>query len=75
MSMHQGKFIFSQIMDRLPWRRFQTCVERYRGACVCVLRLRFRFHQHRVADPLPDDGGGGFGVFGDEFGNFVFQGT
>jgi len=29
--MHQGKFVFSQIMDRLPWRRFQTCVERYRG--------------------------------------------
>jgi hypothetical protein len=29
--MYQGKFVFSQIMDRLPWRRFQTCVERYRG--------------------------------------------
>ena len=20
-------------MDRLPWRRFQTCVDRYRGDC------------------------------------------
>jgi hypothetical protein len=29
--MNQGKYIFTQIMDRLPWRRFQTCVERYRG--------------------------------------------
>jgi len=29
--MYQGQFIFAQIMDRLPWRRFQTCVERYRG--------------------------------------------
>jgi len=29
--MHQGQFVFTQIMDRLPWRRFQTCVERYCG--------------------------------------------
>jgi len=29
--MNQGKFIFAQIMDRVPWRRFQTCVDRYRG--------------------------------------------
>ena len=29
--MYQGQFVFSQIMDRLPWRRFQTCVDRYRG--------------------------------------------
>ncbi len=29
--MNQGKFVFSQIMDRMPWRRFQTCVDRYRG--------------------------------------------
>ena len=29
--MNQGKFIFSQIMDRVPWRRFQTCVDRYHG--------------------------------------------
>ena len=29
--MNQGKFVFTQIMDRVPWRRFQTCVDRYRG--------------------------------------------
>lgn len=29
--MNQGKFVFSQIMDRMPWRRFQTCVDRYHG--------------------------------------------
>lgn len=29
--MHQGKFIFPQVMAMLPWRRFQTCVERYQG--------------------------------------------
>jgi len=29
--MNQGKFVFSQIMDRVPWRRFQTRVDRYRG--------------------------------------------
>lgn len=29
--MHQGKFVFSQIMDIIPWKRFQTCVDRYNG--------------------------------------------
>jgi hypothetical protein len=29
--MHEGKLIFSQLMDFVPWRRFQTCVKRYRG--------------------------------------------
>jgi IS4 transposase len=29
--MHEGKFIFSQLMDFVPWRRFQTCVNRYGG--------------------------------------------
>ena len=29
--MHNGKFVFSQVMDFVPWRRFQTCVERYKG--------------------------------------------
>ena len=28
--MHEGKMIFSQVMALLPWRRFQTCVDRYR---------------------------------------------
>jgi len=29
--MYQGKLLFSQIMDFVPWRRFQTCVTRYGG--------------------------------------------
>jgi hypothetical protein len=30
-SMYEGKLIFSQLMGFVPWRRFQTCVKRYRG--------------------------------------------
>ncbi len=30
-SMYDGKLIFSQLMDFVPWRRFQTCVNRYQG--------------------------------------------
>jgi hypothetical protein len=29
--MYKGQFIFTQIMDIVPWERFQTCVERYHG--------------------------------------------
>ncbi len=29
--MHAGKLVFSQLMDFLPWRRFDTCVRRYHG--------------------------------------------
>lgn len=29
--MHEGKFVFSQLMEFIPWRRFQTCVNRYGG--------------------------------------------
>jgi hypothetical protein len=29
--MHVGKLVFSQVMDFFPWRRFDTCVRRYRG--------------------------------------------
>ena len=29
--MFEGKFIFSQLMDFVPWRRLQTCVDRYNG--------------------------------------------
>ena len=29
--MHKGKMVFSQVMAMLPWRRFQTCVDRYHG--------------------------------------------
>jgi len=29
--MHAGKLVFSQLMEFLPWRRFETCVRRYGG--------------------------------------------
>lgn len=29
--MHAGQLVFSQLMDFLPWRRFETCVRRYDG--------------------------------------------
>jgi hypothetical protein len=29
--MFEGKYIFSQLMDFVPWRRLQTCVNRYNG--------------------------------------------
>jgi hypothetical protein len=43
--MHEGKFIFSQLMEFVPWRRFQTCVNRYGGdykvgAYKCIEQFR-----------------------------------
>lgn len=29
--MHVGKLVFSQLMEFVPWRRFETCVRRYGG--------------------------------------------
>jgi hypothetical protein len=29
--MHVGKLVFAQLMDFVPWRRFETCVRRYQG--------------------------------------------
>jgi len=29
--MFEGRYIFSQLMDFIPWRRMQTCVNRYDG--------------------------------------------
>lgn len=29
--MHEGRFVFAQLLDLLPRRDFQQCVERYRG--------------------------------------------
>jgi hypothetical protein len=29
--MHAGKLVFAQLMEFLPWRRFETCVRRYAG--------------------------------------------
>jgi len=31
IEMFQGQFVFSQIMELVPWERFQTCVNRYKG--------------------------------------------
>ena len=31
VEMFYGKFVFTQIMELVPWRRFQTCVNRYNG--------------------------------------------
>lgn len=29
--MHTGQLVFSQVMEFVPWRRFETCVHRYGG--------------------------------------------
>ena len=29
--MHEGRFVFAQLMELLPAREFRQCVERYRG--------------------------------------------
>jgi hypothetical protein len=29
--MHAGKLVFAQVMEFLPWQRFETCVRRYGG--------------------------------------------
>jgi len=31
VEMLHGKFVFSQIMELVPWKRFQTCVNRHNG--------------------------------------------
>jgi len=31
VEMFYGKFVFTQIMELVPWRRFQNCVNRYNG--------------------------------------------
>jgi hypothetical protein len=31
VEMFYGKFVFTQIMELVPWKRFQTCVNRYNG--------------------------------------------
>ena len=30
-NMHSGKFVFTQVMDHLPWYTFGRCVQRYDG--------------------------------------------
>lgn len=39
--MNEGKLIFAQTMEYVPWRRFDTCVNRYKGdykvkKCMCA---------------------------------------
>lgn len=29
--MHQGRMVFAQVMDLVPWRKFQACAEHYHG--------------------------------------------
>lgn len=29
--MYEGKLVFAQLLEIVPWRRFQTCVDRHRG--------------------------------------------
>jgi hypothetical protein len=31
MAMHQGRIVFSQLLDFLPKKGFRTCVKRYKG--------------------------------------------
>ena len=58
--MHAGKMVFSQVMDYLPWRRFDTCVRRYNGdrkvkAFRCAEQLRvMAFAQLTYRESLRD---------------------
>lgn len=58
--MHAGKLVFSQVMDFLPWRRFDTCVRRYNGDCKvktfpCAEQLRvMAFAQLTYRESLRD---------------------
>ena len=29
--MHEGRNVFAQIMDRIPWRKFQKIIDKYQG--------------------------------------------
>lgn len=29
--MHEGRSVFAQIMDRIPWRKFQKIIDKYQG--------------------------------------------
>ncbi|MDR1964519.1 MAG: DUF4372 domain-containing protein [Planctomycetaceae bacterium] len=40
--MHDGQYVFTQIMNLITWRRFQTCVARYQDD--------YRVRQFRCAD-------------------------
>ena len=40
--MYTGQMVFSQVMNLVLWRRFQTCVDRYHGdtGVLCDQRVR-----------------------------------
>ena len=58
--MNEGKLVFSQLMEFFPWRRFDTCVRRYRGdykvqSFPCSEQLRvMAFAQLTYRESLPD---------------------
>ena len=58
--MYEGKFIFSQIMDYMPWRQFHTIVEQFQGdkniqslTCADYFRI-MAFAQLTYRDSLRD---------------------
>jgi hypothetical protein len=58
--MHAGQLVFSQVMEFLPWRRFDTCVRHYHGdrkvkTFPCAEQLRvMAFAQLTYRDSLRD---------------------
>ena len=58
--MHSGQIVFSQLMQRLPWRQFHTCVRRYNAhrrlrAFSCLDQFRaMAFAQLTFRDSLRD---------------------
>jgi hypothetical protein len=58
--MHAGSTIFSQLMNIVPWRRFETCVTRYQGdykvkAFTCAEQFRvMAFAQLTYRESLRD---------------------
>jgi len=58
--MHEGRFVFSQIMDYMPWRQFHTIVEEFQGdknvqslTCADYFRI-MAFAQLTYRDSLRD---------------------
>jgi len=58
--MHEGKYVFSQIMDYMPWRQFHTIVEQFQGdkniqslTCADYFRI-MAFAQLTYRDSLRD---------------------
>ena len=43
--MYDGKLVFSQVMDFIPWHTFRRCVKRYDGEHKV---LSFRCTEHNI---------------------------